>query len=504
MKLKRRHFLLKAFVTSGALCLRPELAYSKNHAAKNITLGITLEPPGLDPTVSAASSIAEITLYNLYETLTKIAPDGSVQPLLAESWEVSEDLRRYTFNLKKDVRFHNGAAFNAETVRFSLDRARADNSTNKDKTVYANIEQITVLDEHTVQFDLIHGNSDLLFYLGLATAIMVEPQSAEQNRATPIGTGPYRFDKWRRGALLSVNKWPEHRDADHIFFEHADFMFISDPAAQMAALLSGDIDIFARAAIVRGLTAFKRQPDRFQVIQSNSWAKTLLAINNNKAPLNDVRVRAAIASAIDRSAIVEAAADGLGQPIGSHYAHGMPGFIDTTDIYPYNPELARSLLKEAGVSLPLKLSLKLPPAPYARQGGEIIAAMLGKVDIQVRIENVEWGQWLSNIHGGVHDYDLTMISHVEPLDLGNYAKANYYWGYQNTTFNELYKKIQQTEPGQERNDLLEEAQKMLAYDAVNAWLYQPQWITVANKQIEGLWKDMPIFVNDLSSLRRGI
>ncbi len=98
------------------------------------------------------------------------------------------------------------------------------------------------------------------------------------------------------------------------------------------------------------------------------------------------------------------------------------------------------------------------------------------------------------------NYDLTLISHVEPFDLGNYAKPDYYWGYQSAPFNALYEKIKNAARPADRARLLGEAQRLLAEDAVHAFLYQPQWVTVANKNLRGLWKDMPVFVNDLSAL----
>ncbi|HAI85911.1 MAG TPA: ABC transporter substrate-binding protein, partial [Firmicutes bacterium] len=95
------------------------------------------------------------------------------------------------------------------------------------------------------------------------------------------------------------------------------FRFISDPAAQVAALLAGDVDVFARVT-PRSVAQFKGNP-RYQVVVSGSRAKTILAINNARKPLNDVRVRRAIAAAIDRKAVIEGAGDGFGVPIGSHY-----------------------------------------------------------------------------------------------------------------------------------------------------------------------------------------
>ena len=109
-------------------------------------LAMTLEPPGLDPTAGAASAIAEITLYNIYETLTKITSDSRTVPLLAESWTVSPDLKTWTFRLKRGVSFHNGETFNAAAVKYSFERAADKASTNKDKAVYANIASIDTPD----------------------------------------------------------------------------------------------------------------------------------------------------------------------------------------------------------------------------------------------------------------------------------------------------------------------------------------------------------------------
>ena len=148
---------------------------------------------------------------------------------------------------------------------------------------------------------------------------------------------------------------------------------------------------------------------------------------------------------------------------------------------------------------PLNVTLTLPPPPYARKGGEIIAAQLAKVGINAKIENVEWAQWLSGVYGQ-KAYDLTVISHVEPLDFGNFARPNYYWGYESAEFNALWAKVQATIKPDERNTLMGQAQELVARDAVAAYLYQPTWITVANARVKGIWKDMPLFVNDLSAL----
>jgi peptide/nickel transport system substrate-binding protein len=493
--LNRRTVLATSAFTTVALALPQALAQGRKDS---VVLAMALEPsPGLDPTGGAASSISEVTLYNIYEPLTKVNADGSVTPLLAEGWDVSSDLKTYTFRLRKGVKFHNGEPFDAKAVKFSFDRAGGDKSTNKDKRTFANISTQAV-DDYTVVVTTKEIDPDFPFLLGQGTAIIVEPRSAEGNATKPVGTGPYTLGNWVKGSSITLVKWDGHRNAQAVKLRRATFRFIPDPAAQVAALLASDVDVFPRVT-PRSVPQFKGNP-RFQVVVSGSRAKTILAINNRKKPLDDVRVRRAIAAAIDRKAVIEGAGDGYGVPIGSHYVPGAPGYVDTTNVNPYNPDKARALLREAGVKIPLELTVTLPPPAYARQGAEVIASQLAKVGITAKLQNVEWAQWLSSTYGGSHNYDLTIISHVEPFDLGNFAKPDYYWGYHSLKFDGLYEKIRTAQRPADRARLLADAQRLLAEDCVHAFLYQPQWVTVANRNIRGLWKDMPLFVNDLSAM----
>jgi peptide/nickel transport system substrate-binding protein len=491
--IKRRSLLTQSASLAALASLPPAaLAQGRKDA---IVMAMTLEPTGLDPTASAASAIGEITLYNIYETLTKINPDGSVTPLLAESWEVSPDLRTYTFRLRRGVKFSNGEPFTARTVKFAFDRAGGDKSTNKDKRTFANIST-QVVDDHTVVLINKEVDPDFLFLMGQATAVIVEPKSADTNATQPVGTGPFRLENWVRGSSISLARWDGFRNPGAIKLRRASFRFIQDPAAQIAALLSGDVDAFPRVT-GRGVDQFKNNP-RFQVLVSGSRAKTILAINNKKKPFDDVRVRRAVNMALDRNAVIKGAADGFGAPIGSYYPPSAPGYVDLTKVNAYDPEKAKALLKEAGVNN-LDVTITLPPPPYARQGGEVIVSMLSKVGINAKLQNVEWAQWLSNVYGN-KNFDMTIISHVEPFDLGNFSRPGYYWNYENPKFNAMYDKYKQTANNAERTRILGDIQRLVADEAVHGFLFQPQWVTIANKNVKGLWTNMPIFANDLSAI----
>ena len=461
-------------------------------------LAMVLEPPGLDPTSAPAAAIGEIVHYNVLEGLTKINMDGSITPLLAESWSMDPDGKSYTFKLRRGVKFHDGEAFDASDVKFSFERARAEGSTNKaKKAVFDNISRIDTPDAHTVILVLAQADGNFLFRMGENTAVILDPKSAASTASKPIGTGPFRFDNWAKGSAVTLVKFEGFRNAPAVKLRKVTFRFINDAAAQVAALLAGDIDAMPRFGALQSLKQFQGDA-RFSVTAGGTEGKTIVSINNKKKPFDDVRVRRAIAAAIDRQAVIDGAQEGFGKPIGSHMVPSDAGYVDLTGVNPYNPEKAKSLLKDAGVNTPLNVTLTLPPPEYARKGGEIVAAQLAKVGIIAKIENVEWAQWLSGPFKG--NFDLTIISHVEPLDFDRYADPAYYWGYDSKAYRDLVAKHSSTADAKARLKVLGDIQRQLATDSVNAYLFQLPQFAVAKKNLKGLWSSSPIFANDMGAV----
>jgi peptide/nickel transport system substrate-binding protein len=496
MSLNRRHLnaLLAGLPLAGAL---PE-AFAQA-TKKTLVLGMVLEPTSLDPTTAAAAAIGEVVHYNIFEGLTRIAMDGAVTPLLAERWIEAPDGKTYVFKLKKGVKFSDGSAFDAHAVKFSFDRARAEGSTNKaKKAVFSNISSVKVEDDHTVILVLNNPDPTMPFRLGENTAVILHPKSAEHAATKPVGTGPYTLENWAKGSAITLAKNPGFRDAAKVRLEKVTFRFINDPAAQVAALLAGDIDAMPRFANFAAMKQFQADK-RFTVVQGSTAGKGILAINNKKAPFNDVRVRRAISHAIDRQAFINGAQEGLGKPIGSHFTPADLGYLDLTKVNAYDPEKAKALLKAAGITTPLNVTLTLPPPPYARKGGEIIAAQLAKVGINAKIENVEWAQWLSGPFKG--NFDLTIINHVEPLDYATaYADPNYYFGYDSAKFRGFVATLATTSDMKQKGILWRDIQRQLAEDAVNAFIWNPAQVAVFKKGLRGVWTNSPIFANDLGNM----
>jgi len=484
-------------VSSGLAPLTSALAQRNNN--NSVVLGMVLEPTGLDPTVASAAAIGEVVHYNILEGLTKVAMDGSVLPLLAESWGHTPDGKTYSFRLRKGVVFSDGAPFDAAAVKFSFERAKAPGSTNKaKKAVFDNISSVQVMDPHTVILVLDNADAMLPFRLGENTAVILHPNSAAGAATKPVGTGPFKLDNWVKGSAVTLVKSDNHRDAAKVKLNRVTFRFINDPAAQVAALLAGDIDGIPRFGALQAVKQFQADK-RFTVEIGSTAGKGILALNNKRKPFDDVRVRRALAHAIDRKAFIDGAVEGFGKPIGSHFAPTDLGYQDLAKLNAYDPDRARALLREAGITTPLNVTLSLPPPQYARKGGEIVAAMLAKVGVNAKIENVEWAQWLSGPFKG--NFDMTIINHVEPLDYATaYADPNYYFGYDNAKFRSLVNTLAATSDQKEKARLWRDIQRQLAEDAVNVYIWNPAQVAVFKKGLRGLWNSSPIFANDMAAV----
>ena len=474
-----------------ALGVTPAMA-----AKMDVTIGMQLEPPNLDPTGGAAAAIDEVVYANVFEGLTRFGADGSILPALAKSWEISEDGLTYTFMLNEGVKFHDGTDFNAEDVKFSLDRARADDSTNAQKALFADIASVEVVDPATVKVTLSKPNGSFLFNMAWGDAVIVAPESAADNAANPVGTGPFTLTEWVKGDRVELGRYDGYWGTP-VKLDKVTFKFISDPTAAFAAMMAGDLDAYPAFPAPENLVQFEADP-RFEVITGSSEGETILAMNNKKAPLDNIKVREAIAHAIDRQAIIDGAMFGYGTPIGTHFAPHNPAYVDLTAQSAYDPEESRALLAEAGVSN-LSLSLKLPPPSYARRGGEIIAAQLREVGINVDITNVEWAQWLDDVFKA-KNFDLTIVSHTEPMDIGIYARDDYYFQYGDADFKAIMADLANATDPAKRTELMQAAQKKIADDYVNGYLFQLARAGVINAKLKGIWLNAPTQANDMTGV----
>jgi ABC-type transport system substrate-binding protein/ABC-type dipeptide/oligopeptide/nickel transport system permease component len=472
-----------------ALALLAASAPAAAAAGGTITIGIPLEPPNLDPSATSAEATQDVLYANVFEGLTRIAEDGRVVPALARDWTISDDGLHYRFHLRPGVRFHDGAPFSAADAHWTLERARARGSRNPLHDLLQPVRAIRVVDELTLDLELERPVAEILTVLGWGNLVMLSPASAAHAATAPVGTGPFRFREWRKGDAIVLERNPDYWGAPALL-DAVRFRIVPDASTARAALLAGDVDAFSNFPAPENLAELGRDP-RFTVVVGSTEGETLLAINNARPPLDDRRVRRALAHAVDRRAILAGAMYGYGQPIGSHFPPHDPDYVDLTGRYPYDPARARALLAEAGYPQGLELTLRLPPPYYARRSGEIVASQLAAAGVRVRIENIEWAQWLEQVFKN-RDYDLTIVSHTEPMDYDIYARPGYYFGYHDARYAARLEALSRTRVPAERHRLLVELQQQLADDCVNVWLFELPKLGVWRHDLHGLWREAPV------------
>jgi peptide/nickel transport system substrate-binding protein len=490
--------LVSAVLAVAALTFTPSVVVA---AKDKIVIGMSVEPTGLDPTIAAPVAIGQVVWQNVFEGLVKIDRDGKVQPQLAQSWDISEDGRLYTFVLREGVQFHDGSAFDAQSAKFALDRARGAGSVNPQKRFFTGIESVDAQDAKTLVIKLNEPNANLLYHLGWPASVMVSASSADGNKVTPIGTGPYKFSNWSKGNSVELVRNDAYWDKDQLpEITTAIFRFVNDPQAQAAALKAGDIDAFPQFGAPELMATFEGD-SRLAVHIGNTEMKVVAGLNNTRAPFNDKRVRQALMMAIDRQTVIDGAWSGFGTAIGSHFTPNTSAYVDTTAVMPYDVDRAKALLAEAGFADGLSITIKAPQMAYAQRSAQMLQAMLAEIGVTLTIETTEFpAKWVADVLTKA-DYEMTIVAHAEPMDIEIYANKPYYFNYENEEFRSLMREIAQTSDQQKRDELYGKAQQILAQDVPALFLFVMPKLGVWDKGLEGLWINEPIPSNVLRDVR---
>ncbi len=384
-------------------------AKTEKAAQDVLRIAYTTDPEGLDPQRTAAVATFNVT-SSIYDTLLAITPDWQIQPRLAESYIVSPDGMEITFTLRHGVKFHNGREMTAQDVKYSFERLKGAGSPKaKD---YDNIKQIEVNGDYTVKFITSKLDLELAKAFIYPWTAIVPQEAADTLKTNPVGTGAYKFVQWIPQQKLALTR------NDDYYLEPAkikdlEFVLIPDATSQLAALQVGNIHITEisgnQVKILGDTPGLKVYTEAMNAVQ-------ILALNLENKALADVRVRQAIAKAINKEDILATVVWGYGDKVGSHLPVNYPDYVDTNNIIPYDPEGAKKLLAEAGYGDGLKLELTLPKSYQIHvDTGQVIADQLNKVGITADIKIVEWGQWLSDVYSG-KKYDMTVVALSGRLD----------------------------------------------------------------------------------------
>jgi peptide/nickel transport system substrate-binding protein len=376
-----------------------------------LVYGLTLAPSNIDPHVGASSELG-IPLTSVYDTLVYQNLDGTFVAGLAERWEVSEDGRVYTFYLRHDVKFHDGTPFNAEAVKFNLDRINSpDTKSQKARGMLGPYDHTEVVDEYTVKVYLKEPYAPFLdsasqVYLGMASPAAVQKWGADY-QLHQVGTGPFIFKEYVPNDRLTLARNPDYAWAPSVYthpgpayLDEIEFRFFVDPAVRALALESGDADVMGEmppqdAARLEGNPGFTllQVPIPGQPLQ--------FFINTAKTPTDDLKVRQALLYAVDRQAIVDTVFRGYSAVAYGPLSAVTMGYDPAVkQLYAHDAAKAAGLLDEAGWKdsngdgwrdkdgHPLALQGYLQGWGYLPEVGVLLQAQLKEVGIDLKTQVV--------------------------------------------------------------------------------------------------------------------
>ncbi len=362
-------------------------------SASELRVALPWTPENLDPTMNLSSIRAAVGV-SIFDSLVGRAADNRIAPQLAESWRLLDDLT-WQFKLRKGVVFHNGEPFNAEAVRFTIERVLDPNQKSPNRANIAEIAKVEVLDDFTVNLVTRQPYAALLNRL-IDFPIMPPKYTAEKGNAAvalrPVGTGPFRFVELVKDDHLVVEAFDRHwRGAPKI--RRIVFKPIPEPFTRAAALRNNEVDLVTTLP-----PNLARELDRVAGIRVHRVPSTwiiYLGLNAFKKPLSDVRVRQALNYATDVDAIIKNVLDGNGRRLEGPLTPQMFGFDASIRGYSHDPAKARRLLAEAGYPDGLEITLEAPAGRY--QGDKEIAEALGgqwaKAGFKPRVQVAEWGAY---------------------------------------------------------------------------------------------------------------
>ena len=379
----------------------------------SLTVAFPQEPANWDYVKSPATAIKALLMHNVVEPLVEKKQDGSLKPLLAESFEVSDDGLEYEFTIRKAT-FHDGSDLSADDVVYSL--KHTSKSPNGDVSApFQAVETIEKTDDRTVRVTL--SRPSQLFAQGMSgiSGVIIPEGTGGKLAKGPVGTGPYVFGKWRNGIDVTLSRFDDYWGKKP-FFNKVRWRYFKDETASLNALLAGDVDLVSNI-IGDGLNRLDSvdKQEGFAKATTAGSEMMYLSLNAKDKIFADKRVRQAIAHAIDRQAIIDGAIAGLGKPNCTFVNPPTEPWNSDYCPYPYDPDRARQLLADAGAK-DLRVTFKYLKSGYFEPAKEVIAAQLGKVGIEVDTASRDLATYLDEVLGSTPDYQFTNLSGPQQID----------------------------------------------------------------------------------------
>ncbi|MGH1547885.1 ABC transporter substrate-binding protein [Leifsonia poae] len=445
----------------------------------SIAIGSLYEPVNLDNTAGGGQGVTEALNGNVYEGLFKLTDDGKVEPLLATKYTTSEDGLTYTFTLRDGVKFHSGKALTSADVKRSIERVTADDSQSARKSQLAVISDIATPDDKTVKITLKSRSISLPYNLSY---VWIYGPGTKNYKTAEDGTGPYTLGTWKRGSSLSLERWSGYW-GDKAKNKEVEFDYFTDASALSNALTTKQVDIVTSIQSPDALGTFKDNKD-YTISDGKSTTKELLAFNDKVAPFNNTEVRKAVYSAIDTKKLLNSIWGDYGTLIGSMVPPSDPWYEDLTKVNPYDVNLAKKELAEAGFANGFTFTLDTPTYDPHPAVAEFLKSELAKVGITVNINSISADEWYTKVFKN-HDFTATLQEHVNDRDVVWYGNPDFYWGYDNPQVTKWVDEAEQATTTAEQTAKLKQVNEQIAKDAASAWLYLYPQIVVADSNVTG-------------------
>lgn len=464
-------------------------------AADALTVATTSPATSLDFTTVGGAAIPAALMNNVYETLVAIDSEtGEVVPQLATSWEVSADGTHYVFQLRRGVRFSNGSPFNAETAAFSLDYVK-NHWSNALSSQMDVVKSARATGEHELTVDLHQRSNSWLWQLGTTVGAMMTPDGVGELASRPVGTGPYAVSKFSPNEFVALDPRDDYWGTPAA--QPVTISYFPDSLTALNALRSGGADV---VWAVQSPELLDDLPDGIEKHVGTTNGEVLLSLNNQAAPFDDPRVRQAVAYAIDRQAASEILFGGLATDTGAAPVAPTDPWFTGEDYYPFDPQRARQLLHDAG-AVGAPITITVPTLPYAQTAAELIYSQLTEVGFDVRLESAEFpAVWLGQVMGA-HDYQVSLVSHVEPRDLTTlFGSPDYYLGYDSPRVRELFAAADTAATPEGFRALTSQAVDQIMAEAGAVTLMNMPNIVLSRPGVTGLRPDMVTDSVDLTEV----
>lgn len=455
----------------------------------------------LDPYQMTAAGTREV-LFNVYEGLVKPDKDGNFIPAVAADLPtLSEDRLVYTFTLRDDVTFHNGAVVTANDVVKSFETCAATTVDTALAAALSAVKTVEAVDETTIKLTLNEPNGDMLSYVA---SVYISPAGYGDGATKPVGTGPFRFVSRAVQDNVILEKHADYWGTP-AYLDKLTYKIYEDSTALMSALGAGSVDMVAHLTVAQVATL---NPAEYKSVEGTMNLVQALYLNHKEAPFDNELVRKALCHAIDVDEILAITSDGHGTKLGSSIYPAFGKYFDESlvNAYPYDVQKAKDLLTEAGYPNGFSMTITVPNnyTPHVNTA-EVVVEQLTKVGITAKLEQVEWGSWLADSYherkfqSTIVGFDAVSLTAGALLNRWISTDDKNMINYNNPDYDQLMAEAAAAADDTERTRLYKEAAKTLSDTAANVYIQDLADFVVMKSNLDG-YAFYPLYVMDMATV----